>query len=162
MPVSTHTSIIKLLQYYLLLSFSFSHTVSAPSVSQQTRGKRKLDFDRDLYAFAGKTLFFDLPGYKHTDKLEYEVTQRGGAVVKFFQRGVKYLVTNRPRNEKKSSQSPSTPSPHTPGTNGSKGVSQVLSPAVESPTSGGSGGKVKPQKIDPHSRAAKIMAASVS
>ena len=82
--------------------------------------------------------------------------------MKFFQREVKYLVTNRPPGDKKA-QTPSTPSPHTPGTNGSKSVSAILSPVVESPSSTGSGGKsVKPQAAAPHSRAAKMLAASVS
>ena len=37
------------------------------------RGRRKLEFKR----FLGKTMFLDLPGYRHAHLLEEELTTRG-------------------------------------------------------------------------------------
>lgn len=37
------------------------------------RGRRRLDFKR----FQGKTMFLDLPGYRHVARLEQELTSRG-------------------------------------------------------------------------------------
>ena len=37
------------------------------------RGRRRLEFKR----FQGKTMFLDLPGYRHVARLEQELTSRG-------------------------------------------------------------------------------------
>ena len=93
-----------------------------------SRGKRKLDFDSQC--FKGKTMFLDLAGYHRTPEIEHELTERGATIEHFFHRGVKYLVTNRPKKEGQS-----TPSPHTPGTAHSVGKSswsQLVSPMTDS------------------------------
>lgn len=102
------------------------------SVMATSRGRRKLDFDAQR--FKGKTMFLDLAGYRRISEIEYELTERGATIEKFFHRGVRYLVTNRPNKEGQKSQS--TPSPHTPGTAQSVGkssLSQLMSPQTDSP-----------------------------
>ena len=84
-----------------------------------------------------------------------------------FHNGVKYLITNRPKNGRLSGggsqlDSPSTPSPNTPSgvtTRGGGGLRAVskFSPCAGSP------GSVTPLTDNPvSSRAAMILAASVS
>ena len=131
-----------------------------------TRGKRKLNFSTstksDIHFFRGKKLFLDLPGYNKIDQIEYELTERGGTVERRFHNGVKYLITNRPKNARGGSQldSPSTPSPNTPGgvtTRGGLGSVSKFSPCAGSPSG------VTPLTDNPvSSRAAMILAASVS
>jgi hypothetical protein len=76
------------------------------------RGRRRLDFKR----FQGKTMFLDLPGYRHVARLERELTSRGATLETQFHSGVKYLITMaRNGDGKHHSNSPSTPSPLTPG-----------------------------------------------
>lgn len=139
-----------------------------------TRGKRKLNFSAststnssskssDMYFFRGKKLFLDLPGYNKIDQIEYELTERGGTVERRFHNGVKYLITNRPKNGRgavSQVDSPSTPSPSTPSggtrSRGGGGAMSKLSPSAESPSN------VNPLTEAPGSRAAMILAASVS
>ena len=86
-----------------------------------TRGRRKLDFTSQR--FRGKVFFLDLAGSKQAGKVEKELTQRGATVEKFFNRGVKYLITNRGKGAPPgSTTSPSTPSPQTPGSTPSSGA----------------------------------------
>lgn len=49
--------------------------VAAARSPRQVRGKRKLQFDPQ--PFRGKTIFLDLPGYKHVKELEQQLTARG-------------------------------------------------------------------------------------
>lgn len=115
-----------------------------------------------MYYFRGKKLFLDLPGYNKIDQIEYELTERGGTVERRFHSGVKYLITNRPNGRGAGSQvgSPSTPSPNTPSggarSRGGGGAMSKLSPSAESPSN------VNPLTEAPTSRAAMILAASVS
>ena len=156
------------------LSGKTSSTTTTLSGAPLTRGKRKLNFSTsskssDIHYFRGKKLFLDLPGYNKIDQIEYELTERGGTVERRFHSGVKYLITNRPKNGKGSCggsqvDSPSTPSPNTPngggasirGGGGGLGATSKLSPSAESPNS------VTPITGAPSSRAAMILAASVS
>ena len=115
-----------------------------------------------MYFFRGKKLFLDLPGYNKIDQIEYELTERGGTVERRFHSGVKYLITNRPKNGRSVTgsqvDSPSTPSPHTPhsgtSTRGGGGAMSKLSPSAESPNS------VTPLTGAAGSRAAMMLAAA--
>lgn len=86
-------------------------------------GKRRLDFEDGSRALKNKTFFLDLPGHKNLGQLEKQLTMRGGKIEKFFHRGVKYLITNRCRDESRS-----TPSPLTPGGMAVKSPFESLSP----------------------------------
>lgn len=122
-----------------------------------SRGKRKLDFDSQR--FKGKTMFLDLAGYRRTPEIERELTERGATIEKFFHRGVKYLVTNRPKEGQKSQ---STPSPRTPGTTHSVGKSswsQLVSPMTESPS--GMDMRLKQQPPAYQTRAQKLLQMSL-
>lgn len=154
--------------------FTGKSSAATTTTAPVTRGKRKLNFSTststtssiakssDMYFFRGKKLFLDLPGYNKIDQIEYELTERGGTVERRFHSGVKYLITNRQKGGRGGSQvdSPSTPSPHTPSggvsTRGGGGGMSKLSPSAESP------GNVNPLTDAPGSRAALILAASVS
>lgn len=149
-----------------------SAATTALPAAPVTRGKRKLNFSTststtsstkssDMYFFRGKKLFLDLPGYNKIDQIEYELTERGGTVERRFHSGVKYLITNRPKNGRAAGSqvdSPSTPSPTTPsgGASTRGGAMSKLSPSAESPSN------VNPLTDAPGSRAALILAASVS
>ena len=166
-------------QFYIaqiisLLSGKSSATTALPS-APVTRGKRKLNFSTststtsstkssDMYFFRGKKFFLDLPGYNKIDQIEYELTERGGTVERRFHRGVKYLISNRQKGGRTGARgsqvdSPSTPSPNTPSGGGVStrgGAMSKFSPSAESPSN------VNPLTDAPGSRAALILAASVS
>ncbi len=113
----------------------------------------KYDEERPL---RGKVFFLDLPGYKHTDTIERKLVQRGATVDTFFHSGVKYLVTYRHNllSGRKGGATPTTSqsSSKSLGTGGQLGV--------PSPSSDSSKSKSVPVAYG--TRAAKMLAASVS
>lgn len=123
-----------------------------------SRGKRKLDFSSK--PLRGKVFFLDLQE-KSLVGIEHEVTKRGGVVEKFFHRSVRYLITYRHRDKRKSpAHSPLTLSPDTPeGGISGRGVSGVASPLSCSPVEGS---KPKVVPVACRTRGAKMLATSVS
>lgn len=117
--------------------------------AQTTRagGKRKLDFSSkaaQTQPLRGKVFFLDLPleSQKSLEDIEREIVKRGGAVEKFFDKKVGYLITNRHKVKPQAQQaatktcSPLTPSPGTPDS--------VRSPFSHSPAEGQ--GSAKPNQ----------------
>lgn len=57
----------------LLLVLMISTLTLCACSPPSARGRRRLDFKR----FLGKAMFLDLPGYRHAQRLEEELTARG-------------------------------------------------------------------------------------
>ena len=108
--------------------------------------------------------FFDLHGLTSLKGVQREIEQRGGKVENYFHRGVRYLVTDRHKKNKKSvGCSPSTLSPDTPeGALNGRGSAAAIggSPFSNSPVEGAKVNKAVP--VAYCTRAAKIYANSVS
>jgi hypothetical protein len=87
--------------------------------------RRKLNFD-ECQRFKGKRFFLDLSGYRRAKEIEKELATRGATVESFFDKSIRYLITNKSKEDIHKAISPNTgQSPRTPSTGG---LSQLISP----------------------------------